>query len=192
MATVAVVITKIHNVTHWCTLFNCLSRKQASKIYSSLRPERLGFKMSLLKLKSSAGHFRKPVRKSANCGLKVLVCRVENRFLTANICRFAVKNWNQPQINNITRIVSAISKKYVFTIQCIDDLGGCISKVQHPLIKFLCCGTIISQRCCYSYSKMSWLKVRKIPTARFCAGKLRLFEVAKGCTRRLWWHAQHV
>ena len=33
------------------------------------------------------------------------------------------------------------------------DLGGCISKVQHPLTKFLCCGTIISQMCCYSYSK---------------------------------------
>ena len=31
MAIVAVVITKIHNVTHWCTLFNCLSRKQASQ-----------------------------------------------------------------------------------------------------------------------------------------------------------------
>ena len=32
---------------------------------------------------------------------------------------------------------------------------------------------------CYSYSKMSWLKVKKLPTAWFCEGKLRLFEVAK-------------
>ena len=40
---------------------------------------------------SSAGHFRKLVRKSANCGLKVLVCRFANRFLTANICGFSVK-----------------------------------------------------------------------------------------------------
>ena len=31
LAIVAVVITKIHYVTHWCTLFNCLSRKQASQ-----------------------------------------------------------------------------------------------------------------------------------------------------------------
>ena len=31
MAIVAVVITKIHNVTRWCTLFNCLSGKQASQ-----------------------------------------------------------------------------------------------------------------------------------------------------------------
>ena len=31
VAMVAVVITKIHNVTHWCTLFNCLSRKQVSQ-----------------------------------------------------------------------------------------------------------------------------------------------------------------
>ena len=36
--------------------------------------------------KTSAGHFRKPVRKSANCGLKVLVCGFAIRFLTANIC----------------------------------------------------------------------------------------------------------
>ena len=31
IATVAVVMTKIRNVTHRCTLFNCLSRKQASQ-----------------------------------------------------------------------------------------------------------------------------------------------------------------
>ena len=63
-----------------------------------------------------AGHFRKPVRKSANCGLKVLVCEFANRFLTANICGFAVKKLKftaNPQINNISGIVSAISKKLI-------------------------------------------------------------------------------
>ena len=67
----------------------------------------------------------------------------------------------------------------------LTDLDGCISKVQHPLTEFLCCKTIISQRCCYSCSKMIWLKVKKLPKACFCEEKLRLFEVAKGCTRRL-------
>ena len=42
-------------------------------------------------LLNSAGDFRKPVRKSANCGHKVLVYRFANRFLTANMCGFAVK-----------------------------------------------------------------------------------------------------
>ena len=54
------------------------------------------------------------VRKSANCGLKVLVCGFANRFLTANICGLAVKKLKStanPQINSITEIVSAISKK---------------------------------------------------------------------------------
>ena len=56
------------------------------------------------------------VRKSANCGLKVLVCGFANRFLTANICGFAVKKLNStanPQINNIPGNVSAISKKRI-------------------------------------------------------------------------------
>ena len=56
------------------------------------------------------------VRKSANCGLKVLVCGFANRFLTANICGFAVKKLKStanPQINNISGIVSAISKKII-------------------------------------------------------------------------------
>ena len=64
------------------------------------------------------------VRKSANCGLKVLVCGFADRFLTANICGFAVKKLKStanPQINNITEIVSAISKKYVFTRGGVED-----------------------------------------------------------------------
>ena len=60
------------------------------------------------------------------------------------------------------------------------DLGGCISNVQHLSPRSSCCGTIISQRCCYSYSKMSWLKVKKFPTACFCEGKLKLFWSGKG------------
>ena len=76
---------------------------------------------------NSAGNFRKPVCKSANCGLKVLVCGFANRFLTANICGFAVKKLKStanPQINSITEIVSAIKKKTkVYTIQCIDRFG---------------------------------------------------------------------
>ena len=73
-------------------------------------------------LAASAGHFRK----SANCGLKILVYGFTNRFLTANICGFAVKKLKStanPQINNITEIVSAISKKIHFYIQCIDRFG---------------------------------------------------------------------
>ena len=60
------------------------------------------------------------------------------------------------------------------------DLGGCISVLQHPLTKFLCCGKIVSQRCYYSCRKMSWLKIKKLPTACFCEGRLRLFEMEKG------------
>ena len=62
----------------------------------------------------SARHFRKSVRKSAKCGLKVLVCGFANRFLSANFCGFAVKklkSTTNPQFNNITVIVSAICKK---------------------------------------------------------------------------------
>ena len=39
----------------------------------------------------SAGHFRKLVRKSANCGLNVLICGFASRFLTANLLRICGK-----------------------------------------------------------------------------------------------------
>ena len=123
--------------------------------------------------------------KSANCRLKVWVCGFANRFFTANICGFAVKKLKSTansQINYITGIVSAVFKNTYLRSNISTDLGECISKPQHPLTNFLCCGTIISQRCCYSYSKMSWFKVKKVPTACYCEGKLRRFEVAKGCT----------
>ena len=134
----------------------------------------------------SAGHFRKPVRKSANCGLKVLVCGFANRFLTANICGFAVKKLKSTanQQYHWDRFCKLQKNRYLqFNVST--DMGGCISNVQHPLTKFFCCGTIISLRCCYSYSKTSWIKVKKLLTACFCEEKLRLFEVAKGCTRQL-------
>ena len=73
--------------------------------------------MSLPVLKSSAGLFHKPVRKPANCGLKVYVCGFANRCLTASICGFAVKKLKStanPQINNITEIALAISIKIRF------------------------------------------------------------------------------
>ena len=65
----------------------------------------------------SAWYFCKPVRKSENCELQVLVCGFANRFLSASICGFAVKKLKSTansQINNITGIVSAISKKIRF------------------------------------------------------------------------------
>ena len=51
---------------------------------------------------NGVGHFRKSVRKSANFGLKVLICGFANRFLSSNICGFAVKNPNLPQIRKTT------------------------------------------------------------------------------------------
>ena len=153
---------------------------------SSLKPERLGFKMSWPKLKSSAGHFCKPTNKSVNCGLKVLVCRFANRFVTANICRFAIKKLkSMSNQQHHWDCFCNFQKSTFLRFNVSIDLGGCTSKVQHPLTKLLCCGTIISDRCCYSYSKMSWFKVKKLPTACFCKGKLRLFQVTKGCRRRL-------
>ena len=145
----------------------------------------------------SAGHFRKPVRKSANpqiADLRFWFADLRTDFLPQTFAVKKLKSTANPQINSITEIVSAISKKKQTFIRfnVSTDLGWCISNVHHPLTKFLCCGKIISQRCCYSYSKMSWLKVKKLPTACFREGKLRRFEVAKGCTRRLWWHAHHV
>ena len=131
-------------------------------------------------INSSAGHFRKPVCKSTNCGLKVLVCGFANRFLTANICGFAVKKLKStanPQINSITEIVSAISKKKTFIRFSVStDLGWCISPVQHPLTKFLCCGTIISQRCYYSYSKMSFLTAKNTFEKKWVGLRSRNFQ----------------
>ena len=121
MATVAVALTKIYNVYNTLMHFIKLPFKKTSiSKCSSLRPERLRFKMSLPMLKSSAGHFHKPICKSANCELKVLVCSFENRFLTVNICRFAVKKLKSitnPQIINVTGIVSAIS--YLTKSDCL-------------------------------------------------------------------------
>ena len=76
-------------------------------------------------------------------------------------------------------------KKKFLRFNVPPGLGGCIYKVQHPLTKFLFCGTIIFQSCCSSYCKLIWLKAKKLQTACFSEKKLRLFEVAKGCAKRL-------
>ena len=125
------------------------------------------------------------VRKSANCGLKVLVCGFANRFFTANICGKKIEIYRKSTASLRSFLQFQKKTKTFIQFNVSTDLGGYISNVQHPLTKFLCCGTIISQRCYYSYSKMSWLKVKKLPTACFSEGKFRLFEMAKGCTRRL-------
>ena len=93
---------------------------------SSLRPERLGFKMSLPMLKSTAGHFRKPglqVHKLRTQGLGLQVCEPISHLKHLRICGKKIEIYQNPQINNITGIVSATFKKYVFTIQCIDRFG---------------------------------------------------------------------
>ena len=78
-------------------------------------------------------------------------------------------------------------KNTFLRFNALTDLGGCISNVQHLSPRSSAVERLFprGRRCSYSYSKMSWLKVKKLPTACFCEGKLRLFEVAKGCTRRL-------
>ena len=114
MAIVAVIITKIHNVTHW---FNCLSRNPSISKCSSLIPERLGFKMSLLMLKSSAGQFLNPIRKFTNPQIadsRFSVADFWTDFLPQTFAVKKLKSTANPQINNITGIVAAISKKIRF------------------------------------------------------------------------------
>ena len=61
-------------------------------------------------------------------------------------------------------------------VQCFDRFGWMHFKVQHTLAKFRCCKAIIFHGCCYSYSKTSQLNVKKLPTACFSEGKLRLLK----------------
>ena len=68
-------------------LWVCDVIHKESNLWSESKPE-------LKWIYCSAVHFRK----SANCGLQVLICGFANRFLTANIFGFAVKNWNLQQI----------------------------------------------------------------------------------------------
>ena len=104
---------------------------------------------------------------------RFLVCGFANRFLTANICGKKIEIYRKSanQQHHWDRFCNLQKNRYLqFNVST--DMGGCISNVQHPLTKFFCCGTIISQRCCYSYSKTSWIKVKKLLTACFCEGKL--------------------
>ena len=122
------------------------------------------------------------VRKSANCGLKVLVCGFANRFLTANICGKKIeiyrKSANQ---QHHWDCFCNFQKNTFLRFNASTDLGRCISNVQHLSPRSSAVERLFpkGRRCCYSYSKMSWLKVNKLPTACFCEGKLRLFVVAK-------------
>ena len=76
--------------------------------------------MSLPMLKSSAGHFGKSVRKSANPQIadsRLWFADLRTDFLPQTFADFDVKKLKStanPQINNITGIVSAISKKIRF------------------------------------------------------------------------------
>ena len=123
---------------------------------SLLRPERLGFKMSLPILENSAGHFRKPVRKFANPQI------ADSRFWFVDL-----RTDFLPQTFAVKKVKSTANQQHHWDRFCnfqkntflrfyvSTDLGGCTSEVQYSLTKFLCYGTIISQRCCYFLSKMS-------------------------------------
>ena len=131
----------------------------------------------------SAGHFRKPVRKLRTQGFGLRICEPISYRKHLRICSKKIEIYRKSanQQNQWDRFCNLQKNRYLqFNVST--DLGGCISNVQHPLTKFFSCGTIISQRCCYSYNKTSWIKVKKLLTACFCEEKLRLFEVAKGCT----------
>ena len=75
----------------------------------------------------SAGHFHKSVHKSANCRLKVLICGLANRFLTANICGKKLKSTANLQTNNIAGMFLYNLQKSSFYssmyTQCRVDVG---------------------------------------------------------------------
>ena len=76
----------------------------------------------------------------------VLICGFEKRFPTANICGFAVKSCNLPQVRKATTSLVLFLcnfKKITFLrFSVLTDLSRCIYKVQNPLTKFRCCGAI--------------------------------------------------
>ena len=141
---------------------------------------------------SSAGHFRKPVRKSATCGLKVLVCVFANRFLSANICGKNLKSTANQQYH-WDRFCN-FHKNTFLRFNTSTDLGECISNVQHLSPRSSAVERLFPRGAAILTVKWVGLRSRfkKLPMACFCEGKLELFEVAKGCPRWLWWHAQHV
>ena len=101
------------------------------------------------------------------------------------ICGTKIEIYRPPANQHHHRDRFCIFQKNTFLrFNVSTDLGGSIYKVKHPRAKVLCCGTIIFHGYCYSYSKTSWLKVKKLPTACFCEGKIGLFDVAKSCARR--------
>ena len=78
----------------------------------------LGFQMSLPMLKSSAGHFHKPVRKFTNPQIadsRLRVADLRTDFLPQTFAEKKLKSTANLQIINITGTVSAISKKTRFS-----------------------------------------------------------------------------
>ena len=138
-------------------------------------------------LGTSANRSASPqIRKVQTQGFGLRICEPISYRKLLRICGKKIEIYRKSanQQHHCHRFCN-LQKNMYLQFKISTDLGRCISNVQHSLSKFLCCGTIISQRCCYSHSKMSWLKVKKLLMACFCEGKLGLFEVAKGCTRRL-------
>ena len=183
MVTVAVAVTKIHNVTHWCTLFNSFSRKHASQNVHR-------WDQNVWVSKCLCPCWKAVLGTSANRSTSLQIRKLRTQGLSLRIWELiSFRNHSRIGGKKIEIYGKSANQQYQWDRFCNfqkntftrfnvpTDLGQFVYKVPHPLTKFLCCDTIIFQRSCYSYSKMRWLKVKKLP---------------KSCTRRLWWHAQHV
>ena len=131
--------------------------------------------------------------------LRIFVKKIE-------IYRKSAKQWYSWDVSWLFPKKKAILRFYVST-----QLGRCIYNVQQPLVKFHSCGTIIFQRCFLLTAKrfllflellfLLFLQLAILTAKRanltsknfqrfvFSKGKFRLFEVARGCTRQIWWHA---
>ena len=126
------------------------------------------------------------VRKLWSQGLGLRICEPISYRKHLRICGKIVEIYHK-SATSITRIVSAISKKIRFYDSMYRQIwvDVFLNYNNLSLTSSVLLWNNYFPEFCYSYSKMSWLKIKKLPTACFCEGKLRLFEVAKGCTRRL-------
>ena len=119
------------------------------------------------------------IRKSANCGLKNFGLQISEPISYRKhlrICGKKIeiyrKSANQP--HHWDRFCNFQKKKFYHSKWAIDRFGGCIFKVQHPLTRFSCCGTIIFQNC-YSWRRYSKFfqnsRPKSIILTNFLAGK---------------------